>query len=547
MTRFLVSLAALWLTTSCLTSSASGQGISTLVFPSEDEIRQALERGEIGINEYHRLLELSRTGVDTSALYLYDEIPNLSDFLSDYASLWTELESEQAGAFVDTASHVSRGYVRYRSGRELVDGGRSRFRSAIRFEPNEHWRIDGRMDREYTGAERIVSRSVEYRSATAALRRVRLGSFTERYGLGTVLGYAGRRLSLEDKLSGESLLYPDYGGFNGGSVSLAFGEWTAGGLVSTVRDQSHRIETVGGTIVRSVGNVDLSVTSAATRLTNRVTESRVSDTKSALTVAYRYKKGTVSAELARQWSEQGALAAIGEWRHRLEGGRIGLAAWHYDDRFVGLLSGSKSGSLSRRQTLNEVDYDFSDRRSGQSGFYARTVGQLGRRTDLIITAKGSAIDRDSSEVELLCGLIRGFGRGWELRVDYSLDNTRRLPTTESTEQRIRFEPSFTDGSVRIRTYIAYTYDHDRTDDTEEKYWSWFVRATFNLEEGGRVDLWSNASRITNGSLAYWYGYVQHEQPLFEAVSVIVKLSHRYSRHSTPSGYTQFSLQVTAGL
>jgi len=60
----------------------ASQDLSTYVSPSEDEWLQALTLGEISYVQYLCLIEIARHGIDSSSLYLLDEIPNLSYFWS---------------------------------------------------------------------------------------------------------------------------------------------------------------------------------------------------------------------------------------------------------------------------------------------------------------------------------------------------------------------------------------------------------------------------------------------------------------------------------
>jgi hypothetical protein len=542
-----VSLAAFWLTAVFTASSVSGQRVSTLVFPSEDEIRQALEMGEIEISHYLRLLELSQTGIDTSDSYLFDEIPNLAGFLWGEGVLRTDLECEQESGFLDTTGTVSRGYVRYQTGKELREQGRSRYRTALRLELHRHWRLTARVNREYTGRERMGSRLLEYRNPHGALRSLKIGSFTERYGLGAACGYSGRRLSFADKLTGESLLYPDFGGYNGVSSDVRSGTWGLRALVSAARDRTHRLETTGAAMTRTFGRTDISLIGGATRLINRSTRRFRADTKTALSLGWQYSKGRAAVEVAQQWSGRGALAALLEWRHRLERAHFGIAAWHYGERFDGLVSGAKSGGLSRAKVWEDVSYEYRDRMSGQSGLFVRTVTRIAPRTDFLATAQAGGIDGDSAGVELLCGLTHRVSPDWTIRFDWLIDHQRTLPPKDCTEQQVRFEPRFSGANVRLRTYIAFTRSTDRKRERSEEYWSWFARVSLDLHDMGRLDLWTNVSRIENGSLDYWYGYVQHEQPLFESILVVLKLSRAYRRNMNPPGYTQFAIQVTAAL
>lgn len=221
-----------------LIGSVSGQELSTIVLPSEDEAREAMENGEITFQQYLLLCEIILHGIDSSSLYLLDEIPNLVYLRKSDSSLTDPLEQEQQAGFrtrtsvARSGSGRVRGRLGYRFYQRLEEDEQSWYRSFADLVVADRYRVRFRINREKSGRERVVSRSVSYVSRSGPLRRLTLGSFTTRLGLGTLFGHAGKRLDFSRAIDNESLLYPDYGGYNGLLIKTVSGQLAVEGLLS---------------------------------------------------------------------------------------------------------------------------------------------------------------------------------------------------------------------------------------------------------------------------------------------------------------------------
>jgi len=82
-----------------LTSISSSQELSTSVFPSEDELLEALNLGEIDIALFVTLQEIYLHGVDSSRLHELDGIPNLVYIAGTGVDRYSRLELEQFAPF----------------------------------------------------------------------------------------------------------------------------------------------------------------------------------------------------------------------------------------------------------------------------------------------------------------------------------------------------------------------------------------------------------------------------------------------------------------
>ncbi|TET93657.1 MAG: hypothetical protein E3J26_05955, partial [Candidatus Zixiibacteriota bacterium] len=198
-------------------SLSFSQEPSTSVYPSEDELLEALRLGEIDSSQYLILQEIIVHGIDSTNVHLLDEIPNLSFFLTDPKLLITSLEKEQKAGFFKPAPRTGRptGTFGYKYYQELEQEGRAQYRSSGRFRFNDHFEAAYKLHREYTGRERFVSRRLVYKNRQGRLKELVLGNFSRRLGAGTIFGYRGKLLEFSDRIDEESFLFPDYGGYNG--------------------------------------------------------------------------------------------------------------------------------------------------------------------------------------------------------------------------------------------------------------------------------------------------------------------------------------------
>ncbi|RME27917.1 MAG: hypothetical protein D6800_04485, partial [Candidatus Zixiibacteriota bacterium] len=377
------------------------QELSADVFPSEDELLQALELGEISFREFILLQELATVGLDSTQLYLLDDIPNLV-YLRERLKPVSPLQLEQAQGFLSRL-RPEHGTVRWRFSQELEDNntGRSRYRVDAQLRPAEYWQSDWRVHREFSGRERWIRRAVTYRRNDRVLRQVTLGSYITRFGLGTVVGYRGKLLNFSDQLDGESFLFPDYGGFNGVYARMQGRNVNSELMFSYTRDSTHELMSSGAIteLHRLTWHPGLIV--AVNRLRNRRTAVKAHDVKIAAHGRGRYAYGYTEAEFTFQTGDLGgAMAAVVEGRHDLGEAGVAYAFWAYGNRFADLMSGSKATPISRTVDIPAVGFAFSSRRAGQKGLFIRTSVQPAKRTELVGSFLYGGFDRNDNRIQV---------------------------------------------------------------------------------------------------------------------------------------------------
>jgi hypothetical protein len=520
------------------------QELSTLVFPSEDEISEALELGLIDSTEAAALIETLQLGLDPGSYHRYDLIPNLSYIYSDKSNLYDLIRLDQKSFLNDLhnedPSGIS-GEVWFESYQELNEENRSRYRTGFNLFADQHWSAGARVNKEYSGAERIVDRKLSYQNKQGVVKEIILGSFSRRYGLGTAIGYRGKLFDYSDEIDDESMLYPDYGGFNGLHAEIGSDNLTSMTIVSSQRDSKYRLQTYGEFVTHEVGRLRLGLFGVVNHLTNRTSDMAFDDIKLGLFGFRKYKDGKVAVETSLQQGDRqsfGALAAEG--RHNFDHSRFGYSLWHYDDQFVDLSAGSKSANIRHVDSLDQSTFAFSTRRSGQSGALVKNLTSVSKKTRLSNSVLSAWLNADTVLIEMVSAVEHDLNHDISLRIDYS-NRYRKHVTDDKIEHKARAELRIRSGKYRIRSYIGYNRKVDGTD-----YLLLF--GTFNIDRGrlGQWHLWADLSRLNlaAGALDYAYVYVEHIRRIESWLAGRVKLSERYNRNATEKYLTTMSFELT---
>jgi len=525
-----------------VTGAARGQELSTDFYPSEDELLEALRLDEITYEQYVRLRELARLRIDSTNLYLLDQIPNLSSFGGSDSTRQSGLEVTQTEMFGESwtlGPGENRGSVEHRYVQPLDEEVSGAYRTRFDWRPRPAWRVAMRLNRELSGVERFTDRSIEYRG-DGLWRRIVLGNFTTRLGLGTAIGYRGTLLDYSDRLDRESLVYPDNGGYNGVYVDAVPGDFRTLGLVSSNRDSTHRVETAGLMVELDGSELSPRVAFAACRLDNRLNGARLDLPMVSFGLRHQYEWSFADGELNYQDRNGEAVwSGVVEGLHRRREAELRYALWTYGDRLVDVTSGSKAGALSRTVEIEEVGFKMSERRAGQSGVLLRSSVGLGGRWQLSGSLLYAAFDKSHNNFQVAAELLNGSGSYGEWQADY-LGTWKERPgqVEASTQQRLRMEHRIELGSLRLRSFIAYTRRSDAYN-----FMALFTTARWETTRFGMIEFWSNIGRINTDGLRYWYAYCRFEQQWHRRVSTAVKLSQAYNREATDHAVSQLSLEL----
>ncbi len=531
-----------------LTSISSSQELSTSVFPSEDELLEALNLGEIDAALFITLQEIYLRGVDSSRLHELDGVPNLVYVAGTGNDRLSRLEIEQFAPLLlgSGSRRPFYGLVRHKYYQYLDGDVGSRYRTSGYLDLNRHWRAEFALHREYSRRERLVYRSVMYHGPDSFVRELVVGNFSRRLGLGTVFGYRGKLLSFSDRLDMESFLYPDYGGYNGLFISAKRRDVLMQGLVSCNRDSDYSQTSIGGMLTLDAGRISPALVAGVNRIRNRRSGATANDVKLGGSLNIEYPSGYNGAEAVVQAGVRSSFGFVDEGWYRSSRTHWRYALWAYGDDFLDVSSGSKAGGFYRPSILTEVDFEVSNRRGGQKGGLVKSIVTISRQWEMENSFLVSGISDDSLNIEMLWGLTRLVGRTWALRVDFLGKLKRRRAVDDAQDditQRTRFQVNYDDRRLSVRGYVGYAHRTDLADMVS-------LFATTRLSgQFGYCELWSHIGRynVIAGRIDYFYGFVSNELPLSERLRLVVKLSHSFNRDVGNEHATVVSAELEATL
>jgi len=528
----------------CSAGLSAQQELSTYVYTSEEDLEEAFRNGEIDFSQLITLQELIRFGIDSSSLYLLDEIPNLSHFLKSKILAQPELKENQKRAFIKRVAQSKQVsvIVSHIFSKRLTDSQQSRYRTSIKLNFNNSITTLLRLHREYSGSERLVYRSVRYKPHSGLLRSLIVGNYSDRLGLGTLFGYRGKLFSSSKDIDSESLLFPDYGGHNGLSMKLRSKSYGSNVVLSHRRDSLYTLTVLAGSIEYLDNDFRPMLLFNGSELRNRNTDESVIFYKYGAGSRYEYDNGYNQTEIIMQTETSNSFAVVvTEGRHFFSTAEIKYASWIYGDDFIDLSSGSKRGNLSSTEEIEKVGFKYSNRRSGQRGVLLKTIVQPAENIFLVNSFVFAKSRNEEYNFEFLTALTKTFSSSLRLRFDF-LSRSKSRIENEIITRRTRVELKFTSAKISIRTYLAY---NSRT--AEDDYMSLFASFRFETRELGRMNVWGNLREYNHNTnqIDYWYAYIENQNDLFENLSVSTKFSHSYRRESKEPHLSTFSVGLKA--
>lgn len=523
------------------------QELSTIVFPSEDELAESLALSEIDYQQYQSLKDIAIAGIESDSRYLLDEIPNLSYFQTATNSFALPLNSEQEQSFNRRGGQNRNipisGRIGYRFIQRLDESARSWYRSSAAIGFGRHYHLDLKINRESNGHERVVSRSVSYSSRTRFVRRLVLGNFNARFGLGTMFGYRGKLLDHSDQIDSESWLFPDYGGFNGLYMRAKSSSLEIQSIASLARDADHKLLSLGTSVRRYGGTVRPGIMLGLNQLDARHGSGSFSQPMIGINTEFHYHNGYSVAELSRLGTDYGAaFAAVIEGRHHFGEAELRYAGWSYGEDYVDLTGGSKAANLRQSQEISSVDLNSTTKRAGQDGLLIRTVIELAGNAKLSSSLMYASSNRGKATRQISAALIRRVNDKLLLQLDI-LNRWHRQNWTDPADRadnRIRMEGRFDSGRLSLRSYVAYNSKTAR-----RRSVSFLTSAKYDLPQDATVQLWSNFGRIDSDGVEYWYVYVRASQNLSRKLQAALKMAHSYNRDAATSGRATISFELNA--
>jgi len=522
----------------------SAVNISLDVYPSEEELFEALQREEIDFQTYLNLKEILRDGIDSTELYLLEEIPNVNYFLETYYDRYNALRQEQAENYlreyrIDRADDFS-GFFRARQYRRLDPLSQNESQFLLRTKFDAEWSVDLSFSQDYEGRETIDRRSIIYNPRRGPVRKMVFGNFLSRFGLGLVVGYRGKFLDKADQPTEQTALFPLYGGFNGIYIEGGKPGETIKFFLHYDRDDNHSFKTVALNVARRLGRFQFQGTVLGSITENRPAENEYIFYNGGLFLRYDNDQFDAAFEAAYNKDANHAIPAfIFESGYRTSVVGLRLSAWNYGDDYFNLAGGARAGKLYQTVFIDSIELEYRDKHYNQSGFLLRsdTYFTDDIRGEIALTGYGANTFQE--EVSFLAAVEYSYGDYSYFRLNYRTEQEERSEEIFHTDE-IQLEYRYIGLDIYTRSYIGLENDRNG-----REYLSLFSRGSADIKLPGKLDYWFNLSRIDMEDLQvdYFYAYIKESLEIFSFFEMAAKYSYRYSRNFSDSYQSTFFIEA----
>jgi hypothetical protein len=521
----------------------SAQGIADNIYPTDDELFEAYLLGDIDYQTYLNLVEIFEIGVDSSNQYLLDEIPYYNYFNQVFPDTTESEKKEEAEPFirlprVRKTEGIS-GSLGGRYFQELKEDGRQKSQYQWRLYFPNKWSFEGRCDGDYDGNYLFRRRTLTYKNNRGFIKKFVVGNFTARYGLGLTTGYRGKLLSKDAAETGRSVIFPDYGGFNGIYVQAGRYEDAIRGLIHYDQNDTMRIEAAAVDFLRRYRQFQGEFIVLGAALKNRINKSSYNQYQIGACLQYRGETIRSGGEICWQNKGRAAIPALlTETEYRDGSLDLRLAGWRYDREFVNLFGGGRSGYYYDKIEIEEIDFEYRDRRAGEQGIFFTGDSKIGNNysvaTSLLLYGR-NRYERTGRLSFSLEGVINSTSL---LRLHYLRQERDELSGNESYHI-IRTEYRRQGAKYFIRSYLGYNIDR-----REDDFISYFIRLK-GLSPGlGRIELWMNVDRINVNTkrVDYLYMFIRETVRTLNNFELAAKYSFRYNRTASDRHESRFLLE-----
>ena len=519
----------------CLLANLTlGRSIGSDIYPTEDELYEAYLIGQIDYQTYLNLREIFNSGIDSTDFYLLEEIPNIDFFQGQESGKYSDLEKEQTKPYISDQVEISKekptGSIIWKRYQKLDDIGRDQNRIYIRSQLSQNWSFKISGVDEYIGHQEFSFRSLNYKKQRGTIRRLNIGNFTARFGLGLTVGYRGRLLGKDYLSPEETLLFPDYGGFNGlyaeGGPRKNRVKW----LFHYDKNDTILVRTTALNVNRRYGFYRVEGTLLGSVINNRLTDDEFRQYQLGLLLGYSGNDLELAIEVALpknnlNKSSNNNQAAVTEITYKGNDFGLKFSAWYYGRNFINLFGGGRSGDFYRTVEFDSIDLSYRDRRNNQLGFLMRTSTSLSKETDADMSLSIYGSSRYEKFIEIQTSWGRIIGENSRLRLYYELLRKEKFGEI-SNDNALKLGYNYKSPQFSLRSFIGYIYDND-----EKKHLSFLFRAQIKNKICKEIEFWVNFSRINieTSNIDYFYGYIKETVDITKTISLAVKYRYRYNR------------------
>ncbi len=532
-----------------LSAGIGAQQLSTTIFPSEDELLEALIQGEIDSYQFNKLQEIFLEGINQQNIHLLSEFPNFLFKTDSLSSQLPDPNLEQL-SYLKSDFKIRKetsGKIEYNYYQKISKGEDSRYRIKLDYSFFSGWKLNTRLNREYSGKERFVYRSIQYFSKKTFIKEFIAGSYNRKIGLGSVLGYRGKLLDYSGKFEEESFYYPDYGGSNGVFIKASRNNNNIVLFSSNKRDQNFRLSTAGLSFEKHISKSSISVTGGFNQIKNRDSILAIEDYKTAINYKFVTYNFTNQFEFAIQRGEYKSFALMNEGSISGKNHRINYSFWSYGAEFFDISSGSHSANLRHTLYLESIDFSLSTKRSDQKGMMLKSKYSFSNKFVFSNSIIVGGFNSDTLNLEILSAVIKPLGDKFKLRIEYlNKFNKRNLVgnlSNDNIKHRLKTELKFTSNKYWIRTYVGLQNQTDK-----ENYLLYLLKLKYVYNKNNTYELYSYLSKFNlhNKIIEHWNLYFKNNLELYPNFYLSIKASHSYSRISTDKHKTTISSNMRWG-
>ena len=528
--------------------SAVGQTIGSEIYPTEDELYEAYLLDQINYQTFLNLREIINSGIDNTNLYLLEEIPNINFFPRFDIGHQSDFEQELANPSVSEKAKVTEDYfsgsIKWKRYQKLNKIGRDKNRIYLKSQLSEDWSFKLNGLDEYIGRQEFSFRSLNYKSQRGAIKKLVIGNYTARFGLGLTVGYRGRLLDKDYLALEETFLFPDYGGFNGiyaeGGPRKNRVKW----LFHYDKNDTILVRTSAININKIFGSYRVEGSLLGAVINNRLNKIELRQYQLGLLMGYSKNdfEAAVEVSLPKNNLEnptrdnQAALAKIAYKRDDVS---LKFSAWHYGSNFINLFGGGRSGDLYRTVSFDAIDLSYRDRRNNQRGFLVKSATVISEtiESEMLLSVYGGS--RFERFIEIQASLGKIFSKKTRLRVYYELLRKEKLGKI-SNDNSLKLEYNYKKRKFSLRSFLGYTYDNE-----DKNYLSFHFRTKLKSIILKEIEFWVNFSRINieTGNIDYFYGYIREKVDLTKTASLAIRYRYRFNRRFTESDESTIYLET----
>jgi len=515
------------------------ENVTSDVYPSDEELYEAYLRGDIDYQTYLNLSEIFQGGIDSTELYLLEEIPNISFFLKSPTDDYTAIEKEQSETYIIKEKSKT-GWLKTRTYQKLEENGDIKNHYQINSAIGSEWFCQGEFKQSYEGEERWTRRSLIYRPKRGNIKKVAIGNYRARFGLGLTVGYRGKYLNKSESTTEQTLSFPDNGGFNGFYIEGGRRRDSLKLILHYDRDDNTDIRLGALENKRRFGNFTWEGILLGAVVKNRLINEKWTHYQLATFFQYSKYYYNIAAEIALSRGEDNPVPAIiMELSYRRDDVSLKFSAWHYGQQFINLAGGGRAGSIYQTVTIDTINYEFSDKRTGQNGILLKSRVGFDKNILLDLSFTTYGINGFNKATGILSGLTYPFNQISSIGLEYKY-HRREKPAEISTDNEIRTVYRLKSGPLSLRSYLGFDIDK-----SEQKYISCFTRLRTDIKKLGRLEFWFNMDKIDYeiGRLDYFYGYIKEVFYITNFMELAAKYSYRYNRFYSDTESSIFLLEM----